>query len=278
MRLTFSVLMLGCWAALVLASCQSKVHDQEAYPLPPATQALATLLARGVATGEVREYPAPIPGPLAAPSTIEASPNLASTQALATPGTEPPLPALAARFYLAGRLFLEVSQVRLVSWKSAGWITPNLGCQVSPDFDPSNSITGWRIILAADGQDYEVHSDLSGEQLCLAKPLEPGERVPLMGDYRLERAVEMAQMHLASRLGISLEEILVSKTQAIQWEDSHLGCQSLPGEQPEAMSTGQVSGYEIILSDVNASYEYHSGGEWLVYCGVRQSSALTPGD
>ena len=253
--------------AVLLAACKPSYEDQNAYPLPPATQALATLMAQGVPISDRTEYPAPIPGPLAAPSTSEAGSNSASTQA-STPGAEPPLPALAARFYLAGRLLLEVAQVRVIAWEPALWITPNLGCQVSREFDSQNPISGFRITLEADGQDYEVHSDQSGEQLCLVKPLEPGERLPLAGNSSLEQVVDMARLHLSSRQGFPLEEIIASKNAAAQWQSSDLGCPSqIEGQTPTTIAEG-ISGYQIILSYAHTAYEYHSGGNWLVYCGL----------
>lgn len=263
---------LGCvlvWliVATIAGACQGASADQNAYPQPPVTQALATLMAQGVPISDRTEYPAPIPGPLAAPSTIEASPNSASTQT-STPGAELPPPALAARYYLAGRLLLEVPQVRVIAWEPALWITPNLGCQVSSDFESQNPISGLRITLQANGEDYEVHSDQSGEQLCLAKPLESGERIPLAGDSGLEQTLQMAQLHLSSRLGFPLEEIIVSKNAAMQWQSSDLGCPPQTEGQTPPTAAERILGYQIILAYAHTAYEYHSGGDWLVYCGL----------
>ena len=260
---------ISAWMIVVaLAStCKGSSEGQNAYPQPPATQALATLMAQGVPISDRTEYPAPIPGPLAAPSTIEASPHNPPTQA-STPDAQPPLPALAARFYLAGRLLLEVPQVQVIDWESGLWITPNLGCQVSTNFDSRNPIAGFRIFLKANGQEYEVHSDQSGEQLCLVKPLGAGERIPLVGDKNPERIVETARLHLASRLGLPLEGIILSKSETVRWQSSNLGCPSRLEEQPNATPVSEISGYQIILTYLNTGYAYHSGGDWLVYCGV----------
>lgn len=255
---SLATLLLGCLIAILATSCRPGLEDEQAYPLPPATQALATLMAQGIATSTRTDYPAPIPGPLAAPSTVEANPHLA----------EPPTPVWAARFYLAGRLGLEVRQVQLIDWNPATWITPNLGCQLSSAFDAQNPIPGYRVVFSAGGQRYEIHGDQSAEQLCLAEPLVGGERLPLQFESDQTRMVELAQAHLSSRLGIPQAEISLARSESARWAENQLGCPALPGEQPLPTSAGEIKGYRLILSEGNTHYEYHSGGSWLVYCGI----------
>ncbi len=258
-----------CLIFLLAAACQPGLNGQDPYPLPPATQALATLLARGVATGEVKVYPAPIGGPMAptptgsAPQPSEAYP---APQATPTPGE--PAALLASRHYLAGRLGLMVRQVRLLSWEEAAWITPNLGCQPSGVFYPQSPTPGFRIILRANSQDYELHTDQGGENICLAEPLQSGERVPLARDLTPEDAAELAREHLASRSGIALDEIAIENVETAEWEDGNLGCALPPGNQPDRADTRPIPGYRILFSAPDGQHEYHSGGFWLVYCGV----------
>lgn len=255
--------------AVLFTACQASLTNQDPYPQPPATQALATLMAQGVAVSNQTEYPAPIPGPLAAPSTIEASPPTgAYPQPQSTPGADTPATLLATRHYLAGRLGLEVRQVQLASWNEASWITPNLGCQVSAAFDAQNPTPGYRIMLNANRQEYEIHSDLEGEQVCLAEPLEAGERLPLARDTSQQEIAAQAQSHLGSRTGIPLEEITITSTESASWADNTLGCQLPPGKQPDQAFAREIPGFRIILSSAGISHEYHSGGFWLVYCGM----------
>lgn len=262
------------WLSLLLAlatACQAGLTGQDAYPQPPATQALATLLARGVATGEVRQYPAPLGGPMGPTPTGSASqttPAYPAPQATLTP-TEPAA-LLAARHYLAGRLGLMVRQVRMLSWQEANWITPNLGCQTAGVFYPQTPTPGYRIVLRANGQDYSLHSDQNGENICLAEPLQPGERVPLARDATSEGAAELARQHLASRTGTSLDEITVLGIEPAEWEDASLGCAMPPGNQPDRANVRPIPGYRIVLSSAGQIHEYHSGGFWLVYCGLSE--------
>jgi len=255
---------------LLAAACQPGLTGQDPYPLPPATQALATLLARGVATGEVKGYPAPIGGPMAPSPTpaITAQANAyPAPQATLMPGE--PAALLASRHYLAGHLGLMVRQVRLLSWEEAAWITPNLGCQPSGVFYPQSPTPGFRIILRANSQDYELHTDQGGENICLAEPLQSGERIPLARDLTPEAAAELAREHLASRTGIALNEIALDNVETAEWEDASLGCSLPPGNQPNRANARPIPGFRILLNTGGALHEYHSGSFWLVYCGVQ---------
>jgi hypothetical protein len=262
--------LLVCLITLLASACQPGLTDQEPYPLPPATQALATLLARGVATGETREYPAPIGGPMAPTPTgaiLQLTDVYPAPQVQPTPGE--PAALLASRHFLAGRLGLEVRQVRLVSWEEASWITPNLGCQPSGVYSPQSPTLGYRIILRASSQDYELHTDQSGENICQADPLQPGERLPLRRDLTSDETAEMARQHLASRSGLSLEAITIKSVEPTEWEDASLGCALPPGNQPDRANARPIPGYRILLDAPDGQYEYHSGGFWLAYCGVK---------
>ena len=94
----------------------------------------------------------------------------------------------------------------------------------------------------------------------------PGERVPLRRVRTQEEIVGVARQHLADRLGLPLEEIMVVSVEEAWWEDDALGCPRLPGHYPDRAYPGPIPGYRIILYAKNAQYEYHSGRLWLIFC------------
>ena len=65
-----------------------------------------------------------------------------------------------------------------------------------------------------------------------------------------------AMKDLGIRLGVSLDQILVLRSENVTWPDSGIGC-----PKPGMMYTQvQQDGMRIILSVAEKSYEYHSGG------------------
>ena len=65
-----------------------------------------------------------------------------------------------------------------------------------------------------------------------------------------------AMKDLGIRLGVSLDQIMVLRSENVTWPDSGIGC-----PKPGMMYTQvQQDGMRIILSVAEKSYEYHSGG------------------
>lgn len=68
--------------------------------------------------------------------------------------------------------------------------------------------------------------------------------------------VVQAMKDLGTRLGVSLDQIMVLRSENVTWPDSGIGC-----PKPGMMYTQvQQDGMRIILSVAEKSYEYHSGG------------------
>ena len=264
--------VLACFLAIILGTaCNASKDELGKYPAPPPTQELATWMARGISTAKP-EYPAPIPGPLR--GSTKAAP-LKTPQATRTPQfnqttpttEELPEAVQAARFYLAGHLGLTQRQIELLSWETAIWSTTGLGCMSSEAVAARSPLQGFQILLSARGEAYEVHSDAAGENMCVAEALQPGERVPLQVRTGQEPA-ELARSHLAGRLGLMLNDVTIVEVQPGEWEDEYLGCARPPGNQPDRAFPRAIQGERILLSARDVTHEYHSGGLWLVYCGI----------
>lgn len=249
-------------AALLLSGCRSATDDLGKYPAPPPTQVLATLLARGIATAR-SEYPAPIPGPLRGPNPTLPPPTTLPTESL-------PKAVLASQYYLAGHLGITQQGIELISWENAVWLTGRLGCLPNESLATLSPTPGYRVIIKIRGKVYEMRSDAAGEQICVVKALQPGERVPLLQVKSSQTAADLARNHLAARLGISTDEIVIQEVQPGEWEDETLGCPQAAGNQPARALPRSIQGERILLSAREVTHEYHSGGLWLVYCGVMQ--------
>jgi hypothetical protein len=85
----------------------------------------------------------------------------------------------------------------------------------------------------------------------------PGVPDPLLV---LERRV---QQDLAERIGVDLDEVEVTRSEAVDWPDAALGCPE-PGTSSAQVIT---PGYRIELRTEGREYRYHSRGtEHFVLC------------
>ena len=266
-KMIFALLLCGIISFLAI-SCQPVLSDPQAASLAPSPQPTPTSLKPNIIptkspgpspTVLASATPQPIPDP-----TEQAAPSPRAEESLAA---ELPAAVLAAQDYLARHLSLTPLQLALDSWEQVLWITPNLGCQATAVFYPQDPIPGYRILLRDKDQNYQIHTDLKGESICLAEPLRAGERIPLPRNATPEATVELARQHLAARLGLHLETITMERLEPAEWDDLDLGCGSAAGMQPDRAFARLIPGYSILLSASQREYEYHSGGLWLVYCG-----------
>jgi len=91
--------------------------------------------------------------------------------------------------------------------------------------------------------------------------LTPSLQTPAAGN--LQGLIEKARTDLAQRLGISVEEVIVTETSDVVWPDSSLGCPQ------EGMVYAHVltPGYLIRLESNQQQFEYHASKRTsIVYC------------
>jgi hypothetical protein len=100
-------------------------------------------------------------------ATMTAEPGTEETGAgVGTPAEEV---VRLAREDLAGRLGVALNSVKVVSVEAAEWSDTSLGCP-EPGMMYAQVITpGYRVILGADGQTYEYHTD-TGSRVVLCRP------------------------------------------------------------------------------------------------------------
>ena len=267
-RLMARYSVLALLVLLMAAGCSSLAgRDERGYPAPPATQFLATLVSRGVATTDRTEYPPPIPGPLAAvPTGSPTAPASAFPPPAALEETDPPQAVQAARIYLAGYLSLPVAQVELLTWEEAARLIVPTDCLGSSGFELRIPAPGYRSVLRANQQTYQAFSDQNGENICLVEGQAPGERVPLPTIQSQDEIVELARQDLAEQLDVPLEQVKLVSVEQAEFEGMDLGCGAYLGNQPDRAYPHGIPGLRILLEVAGQQYEYHSGGPWMKYC------------
>ncbi len=79
----------------------------------------------------------------------------------------------------------------------------------------------------------------------------------------VERLAELARTELADQLAVEAEEIELTKTEAIQWPDSSLGC-----PEPGMMYAQVITpGYRLTLEVDGQEYVFHTdSGQRVVRC------------
>lgn len=137
---------------LLLAACTAATTpEQQAAPDATATaQATAT------------------PQPTATSTATPTSERDGEAPVEADPDEEYPAAAVQARMALASQLNVDVADVAILSFERREWNNACLGL-AEPDEVCAEVLTpGWLVMLQVDGQRYEVHTDVSGQQVRVA--------------------------------------------------------------------------------------------------------------
>jgi hypothetical protein len=111
------------------------------------------------------------PTPESALPGQEASPLPEPGMSLTSPLPSPPTPALtAAVAHLAAELDISPDEVNALSSEPVDWPDASLGCP-RPGMMYAQVITpGYRFRLEAPGEQYEVHTDLTGQCVVICQP------------------------------------------------------------------------------------------------------------
>lgn len=221
-----TVLTIAILISLLLVACASPSASQT--PTEPSRPAAST------------PTPAETPQPTVEPTQPGASPT-------ATPFPTELQPAQQAAIQaLVHALGIAPSLVKVVAAEGVNWPNGCLGVQPIGVMCTQQIVTGYRIILEANGQQYEYHTNQTGSQVVPAKDEQP---VPVSND-----AVQAAIHELADGLEISPDQVSLASAVSIEWPDSCLGIQ-----QTNIGCTDIVTpGYLIVLTAQGHLYEYHT--------------------
>lgn len=174
---------------------------------------------------------------------------------------------------LAGRLNVASDEILVTEVTPIEWLDTDLGCSGSGESYDQVTIPGYEIQLQAESSTYTYHSGPDDFVLCDDEA--SGGSTPTAGllpsaeeaDGALEVLLGLAREDLSTRLGIPAQAIAVGSIEAVDWDDSSLGCRQ-PGMSYLSVIT---PGYLIVLSAESQTYEYHSDGEQVLLCAPTDS-------
>lgn len=166
------------------------------------------------------------------------------------PPTATPTPSngiTVAQQVLAQQLGVPVSSVTVVTAETVEWPDSCLGIEVEGQNCAQVVTPGYRVLLEAQGNLYQFHTNETGGNVRLAPTVVPSTPVP-------PTAVIITQQRLAQQLDLASMAVTVVSADAVDWPDSCLGAPA-EGEQCAQVIT---PGYQIILEAQGQRYEYHT--------------------
>ncbi len=153
----------------------------------------------------------------------------------------------AATAFLAGELGVAVEDIEVVSAEQTEFTDSCLGLG-GPAESCLQAITpGWLVMLSAGGQEYELHTDETGQQVRLAKDL------PAADDAANE-AVAAVQEFLVTFLGVSLGDVQIISAEPMEFTDGCLGV----GQPDESCLQAITPGYIIRVEVTGQEYVIHT--------------------
>jgi hypothetical protein len=148
----------------------------------------------------------------------------------------------AALSLLSQTLSLPADQITLISTEAVTWPDGCLGVQTMGVMCTQALVEGYRILLEADGRQYEVRTNLSGSATVLASGAEVGSMIEVV----LIR-------QLAGNLGLDEGSISVVRNEAVEFPDSCLGVAMQDVMCAQMVTPGTI----VVLETDGVQYEYH---------------------
>ncbi len=188
--------------------------------------------------------------PGAAEPTVAATPEAtpATVPALGTPATDPAAATTAAVAQLAADLGLAESDIEVVSAEPTEFSDGCLGLG-GPEESCLQAITpGWLVMLSANGQEYEVHTDATGQQVRIAGLDGSGQT------GGVDAITASAAAVLADELGIAPDAITVVSAAPAEFTDGCLGL----GGPAESCLQAITPGWVVMLSANGQEYTVHT--------------------
>lgn len=156
-----------------------------------------------------------------------------------------PAPVLAAKESLIESLGVETDQIDVISSEQVNWSDSCLDLADTGEMCLQAITPGWRIVLGANDDQYEFHTDNAGETI---------RQLPVDTPETAHPAVLAVMQHLNNSLGISIDQIEIVSFKQVNWSDSCLDLAE-PGE----MCLQVISpGWEITLNANGNQYEFHT--------------------
>jgi len=151
---------------------------------------------------------------------------------------------LAAVTSLSDKLGKAVDQITVVSTEEVTWPDGCLGIVQMGVLCTQAEVPGFKIILAANGQEYEFHTNQDGSVVLLAE-----------GTQNVGVAEEMVIKQLAANLNLQESDITVVSSEEVEFGDACLGVAMEGVMCAQVVTPGRI----IVLEANGIQYEYHTG-------------------
>lgn len=152
----------------------------------------------------------------------------------------------AATDFLAGELGIPAEDIAVVSVEPTEFSDSCLGLGGAAESCLQAITPGWLTILSAGGQEYELHTDETGQQVRLAVEAEAGD-----GSDTISAAV---QEFLSAELGVALGDVQIVSTTPAEFSDSCLGL----GGPSEICMQAITPGWVVMVDVAGQPYEVHT--------------------
>jgi hypothetical protein len=164
---------------------------------------------------------------------------------------------------LAAQLGIPVAQITVVSSEAVTWNDGCLGVVRMGVMCIQGQVPGFRVILQANGQQYEFHTNQDGSVLADATGVPAGATQEPAGTPAPEPThipvdippVQRAAIDAAIKaLGVPAEQVKLVSIEPIDWPDGCLGVAHLG----MMCIKGPVPGFRIVLETNGKQYEFHT--------------------
>ena len=188
------------------------------------------------------------------PTPPEVSPTKPPVVVPSLPPVITPLPAdgdvmprfiLDARQALAAKLNLPLDQIVVISMNQVDWPNACLGLPEKDEMCAQVITPGYRVMLRANNQEYEVRTGGSNRSVRIAPQAGGGLTTPV---------AEKARTDLAQRLRVAPETITIIEIEEKEWPDSCLGISQKNMQCLQVI----VPGFQVNLEHQGKVYIYHT--------------------
>lgn len=166
----------------------------------------------------------------------------------------------AAKQHLASRVDADAENIQVVEFEAVEWSDASLGCPQPGQMYAQVVTPGYRVVLEADGQTYEYHTDRGNTAVpCEKPPAGAAEQAQRLREVR--DVIELVRSDLAQSLGV--DESSLSVTEAVPVSELEE-----PAPCPEAdQLSGSGEQYQIrVQARDGGQYVYRVQGENVVRC------------
>ncbi len=163
---------------------------------------------------------------------------------------------------LAKKLKVKTTEIRMVHVTSMNWPDSSLGCPVEGMHYMQVITPGYKVTLQHAQRAYHVHTAKGRAIVCDAgtKPKRVEPKKPLV--FSQKQIESLAKADLARRLGCQPQDVSISKSSKVQWNDSALGCP----QKGQMYATVITPGYTMTLKYQGIEYTYHADERRVLPC------------